>query len=95
MKRKPIHRPGVSDVGKPDPKRPRKKHKPHRTHDLSQLQFDAALKRHGLYKQLLWIYSHELPGKGIGAILRGGGKGIDRRATLARAIREFKAMEAK
>jgi len=59
--------------------------------DMTRDQFNAALRRHDMQKVLAWI---EIPaGFSVGMVLINGK--FNRRASLARAIREQNAAEAK
>ena len=56
--------------------------------DMTRKEFSAAMKRHGFYIVLFWICSRAKPEKSIGVVCSMKGK-IHRRATLAKAIKEF------
>ncbi len=58
--------------------------------DMSRRQFDAALKRRGWYKCLLWINIGN--GQSIGVVTVGGK--INRRASLAHAIQRSNEIAA-
>ena len=65
------------------------------TRDMSKKQFDAALARNGFrHVYLFWFADKtgECPGMTFGAVLRGNGKGIARRATIARLIQKRRKM---
>lgn len=62
------------------------------TRDFTPRQFTAELKRHGFEYSGLFVRRIGDDRIGIGAVLRPDGKGIDRRATLSRAIKSFEEL---
>lgn len=61
------------------------------TRDMTRKQFSAALRRHGLRIEVLWIWSDK-HSSGIGIITDRQGK-LRRRASLAKALTRFDEMD--
>lgn len=64
------------------------------TRDMSRKEFRQAIARRGWRQELLWITGTDKDGHtcGIGSVMRRSGRGwiTDRRAWLAKAIRELR-----
>jgi len=65
------------------------------TRDMTKREFRAALERHGWKLELLWVVGTGKDGHstGVGVVYNARTKTLNRRATLASAIRSLRSKE--